>query len=1045
MAITHFTPRLVSRGNGRSVVAAAAYRHCAKMFNEREGRTLDYSRKSGLVHEAFVLPPDAPDWAIRLVAERSVASASEAYWNAVERFEKRGDAQLAKELLMALPIELTAEQNVALVEAFVAQEILPRGLVADWVFHHPQGNPHIHLLTSLRPLTDTGFGAKKLPITNAEGVLTRDGSGRLLYRLWAGDRDDFVQLRQAWLDLVNRHLLVAGHDVQVDGRSYAERGLDIEPTLHLGPAAKAINARDGAAHVARLEHANRQRRRLANQVLRTPGLVIDALSQEHSVFDRRDIARWLHRYFPTDIAGFERAMAASLVHPDLVCLQAESSNSETGGIDPARYSTRHTIALEAAMAERAGRLAEQASHSTAPALVQRVLNEHAKLSSEQRQALLHICEPPSIAAIVGRAGAGKTTMLSAARQIWEGSGYRVIGGALAGKASEGLEIEAGISSRTLASWRLSWGRGQHLPDAKTIFVLDEAGMVGSRQMAELVELVGAAGAKLVMVGDPDQLQPIAAGAAFRALANQIGFAELHTIHRQTTPWMREASMALARGQVKTALVAYRQHGAVLASPTRLEALQALVDHWTATRDTTTSSLILAHRRDDVRALNDMVRASLQQSGELGIGYAFSTTLGQRRFAEGEQIVFLRNDRMLGVKNGMIGQVVTAKPGLLKVAVGEEAHRREIEVAQHLYADLDHGYATTVHKSQGSTVDRVHVLATASLDRHLTYVALTRHRQTLNIFHGAAEFSRAGGFEASLERANTKLSSRDFLNGPDYEAAFRYATNRGLHAIRVAETLLAAQRQWLVQQRIRLREVTARLVARPPFAWLAGDPGPVSEPLFPARTTFSHSVEQIAIDGLKQDAKLQRLALTLRQRLTLIFADPDQAWRRLDPERAITDPAWRNKIEALLHQPERLGALLGQGRFWKKPTQRSLNHNAAANLVACRAELAMFLRFAENILTQLQQTELQRRAALAAPIPALSQAALATLKTWYPIDPVQVSLDRAHPELEREILAFAAAAQQRFGLLPTHADAPRPYPRGGGARGGPGNEPLNNKT
>ena len=164
MAITHFTPQLISRGDGRSAVAAAAYRHCAKMENEREGRVADFSHKPGKVHDEFVLPADAPAWARSLVADQSVAAASEKFWNKVEAFETRKDAQLAKELIMALPRELTTEQNIALMREFVAEHVSTRGLVADWVFHDAPGNPHAHLMTTLRPLIEGGFGGKRVPV-----------------------------------------------------------------------------------------------------------------------------------------------------------------------------------------------------------------------------------------------------------------------------------------------------------------------------------------------------------------------------------------------------------------------------------------------------------------------------------------------------------------------------------------------------------------------------------------------------------------------------------------------------------------------------------------------------------------------------------------------------------------------------------------------------------------------------------------------------------------------------------------------------------------
>ena len=210
MAITHFTPQLISRGEGRSAVAAAAYRHCARMENEREGRVADFSRKPGMVHEEFVLPGDAPDWARALIADRSVAGASEAFWNKVEAFETRKDAQLAKEFILALPRELTAEQNIAMMCEFVAEHVSTRGLVADWVYHDAPGNPHVHLMTTLRPLTEDGFGGKKVLVIAEDGRPVRSKSGQIVYKLWAGDKADFLAMREAWYAAQNKHLELSG-------------------------------------------------------------------------------------------------------------------------------------------------------------------------------------------------------------------------------------------------------------------------------------------------------------------------------------------------------------------------------------------------------------------------------------------------------------------------------------------------------------------------------------------------------------------------------------------------------------------------------------------------------------------------------------------------------------------------------------------------------------------------------------------------------------------------------------------------------------------
>ncbi|OYR18548.1 MobA/MobL family protein, partial [Brucella grignonensis] len=284
MAITHFTPQLIGRGAGRSAVLSAAYRHCAKMEYEAEARTVDYSNKRNLAHEEFLLPPDAPDWARQMIADRPVAGAAEAFWNRVEAFEKRADAQFAKEFIIALPVELSREQNIDLMRQFVF---------------------------GLRPLTESGFGAKKVVVKGDDGQPLRTANGKIQYRLWAGEKAEFLQQRQAWLDLQNHHLALAGLDIRVDGRSYAERGIDMVPTTHIGVAAKAMQGKGGeAGHAIDLERLalhEASRSINARRIEARPELCLDMVTSEKSVFDERDIAKIIHRYID-DVGSFQRLL-----------------------------------------------------------------------------------------------------------------------------------------------------------------------------------------------------------------------------------------------------------------------------------------------------------------------------------------------------------------------------------------------------------------------------------------------------------------------------------------------------------------------------------------------------------------------------------------------------------------------------------------------------------------------------------------------------------------------------------------------------------------
>jgi ATP-dependent exoDNAse (exonuclease V) alpha subunit len=178
------------------------------------------------------------------------------------------------------------------------------------------------------------------------------------------------------------------------------------------------------------------------------------------------------------------------------------------------------------------------------------------LSAEQRGAFEHVTDARGISNVIGYAGTGKSAMLGVAREAWESAGYTVHGAALSGIAAENLESGSGIASRTIASLEHQWGQGRELLTDKSILVIDEAGMIGTRQMERVISEAEKRGAKVVLVGDPEQLQAIEAGASFRSIAERHGAVEITTIRRQSEDWQRDATRQLATGRTDEALTAY---------------------------------------------------------------------------------------------------------------------------------------------------------------------------------------------------------------------------------------------------------------------------------------------------------------------------------------------------------------------------------------------------------------------------------------------------------------------------------------------------------
>jgi Ti-type conjugative transfer relaxase TraA len=775
MAIYHMSMKPIARSGGRSAVASAAYRAAVRLKNERDGLVHDYSNRQGVEHAEIIMPSGVDaDWA----RKRSTL------WNAAERAEKRSDARVAREFEIALPHELNAEQRLALTRVF-AQGLANRyGAAVDFAIHQPGGggdlrNSHAHLMMTTRQVTESGLGDKTM--------LERENRWLLANNLPPAQLQ-LKDIRQVWEQLANRHLAIAGLDIRIDNRSHLEAGITLEPTEHVGVHATQVERQGGTVSRSRISSQSADRN--AEIIRNRPEDILRLITNEKSVFNKYDIARALHRYINDDQQTFQNAFASVLASKALVELKPD--NAQVRGRDgEARYSTVEIVAIEAAMAKSAVAMHERRKFGVARRYVDAAIAEQDRsiqaasgspgqgLSAEQRGAIEHVTASSQIAAVVGLAGAGKSTMLAAARHAWEAQGYRVQGAALAGKAAEGLEESSGISSRTLASWDYSWQNNRSRLSARDVFVIDEAGMVGSRQLARFVDEVNRAGAKLVLVGDHEQLQAIGAGAPFRAIAQAVGHAQLSEVRRQKADWQKQASIDFASHRTVEGLAAYEAHGNVQLKANREDVLAAVVADYVADRSGNPNGtrIAMAHRRRDVAAINAGVRAALQARGELAKGIAgsvdrgdeltYQTSVGKRAFAPGDRIVFLENNRDLGVKNGMLGEVIAVAPDAIQVRLDGKAQpsggQREVTIPANSYQAFDHGYATTIHKTQGATVDRSFVLASGTMDRHLTYVAMTRHRESVQLYAGLDEFKTVQSLGETLSRSGVKETTLDYSN------------------------------------------------------------------------------------------------------------------------------------------------------------------------------------------------------------------------------------------------------------------------------------------
>ena len=728
MAIYHFSAKIVSRANGSSAVASAAYRAAGRLPDERLGRDHDFSNKAGVIHSEVMLP----EGSLERLSDRAVL------WNTVEACEKRKDAQLARDVEFSIPRELSREQGVALAREFVAKEFVDRGMVADLNVHWDFAKdgtpkPHAHVMLAMRSVGPDGFGAK-----------VREWNARDVLQGW----------REAWAAHVNDRLAELGIEARIDHRTLAAQGIDLEPQNKIGPAGARRELRGEVAD--RAEDHVRIARDNGAKILADPTIALEAITRGQATFTTSDLAMFIHRHSDGK-EQFDAVMGAVRASPELIALGEDGKGNE-------RFTARAMIDVEARLEAESASLAGARQHG-----VQETRRRDAlalsearglTLSFEQRAAFEHVTGDRGLASVVGYAGSGKSAMLGVARAAWTAQGYRVRGVALSGIAAKNLEGGSGIASRTIASMEHQWAQGRDLLTRNDVLVIDEAGMIGTRQMERVLSAAASAGAKVFMVGDPEQLQAIEAGAAFRALTERHGAVEITGIRRQHDDWQREATKAFATGRTAEAIRGYGDHGMVAAADTREAARDALVAGWDRARvaEPGKSRIILTHTNAEVRDLNELARAKVRDAGGLCDDVAVTAERGERTFASGDRLMFLKNERSLGVKNGTLGTIeeVFSRRMVVRLDSGQTV-RFDLKD----YAHVDHGYAATIHKSQGVTVDQAHVLATPGLDRHGAYVALTRHRERVELHYGRDDFADERALVRTLSRERAKDMAGDY--------------------------------------------------------------------------------------------------------------------------------------------------------------------------------------------------------------------------------------------------------------------------------------------
>ena len=461
-------------------------------------------------------------------------------------------------------------------------------------------------------------------------------------------------------------------------------------------------------------------------------LGVHGLTARQATFTRRDLIRSVASHAPLGMSRPQLEATVDWILADRDSVQPLPPRLHDGETEPEamlrwtetghdlRYTTPEMFALERGMVATAQARAGAGVGMARADMVEAAMAARPTLTADQRTMIEEVClSPAGVLVIEGDAGVGKTYALEVCREAFDASGVEVVGCALAGRAAELLEEGSDIASTTVAT-TLHQLQLERLPYGG-VLVVDEAGMLGDRQLAELVSLAARDEAKLVVVGDPFQLQPIEAGAPMRTLSDHIGRVELHENIRQQEAWERAALQLLRNGEAHAAYREYQRYDRIHDAHTAAERRVQVIEDHARLEAGGLDTVILALRRDEVATLNELAHARSVAEGRV---HGPALSVGDKEYQVGDRVICLANEHSGAVNNGTRG-VVTAVDVERQTLTLERPDKRHLTLDTTHYDAIDRGYALTVHKAQGMTADIALVVGSDGGTREWAYTAMSR--------------------------------------------------------------------------------------------------------------------------------------------------------------------------------------------------------------------------------------------------------------------------------------------------------------------------------
>ncbi len=460
------------------------------------------------------------------------------------------------------------------------------------------------------------------------------------------------------------------------------------------------------------------------------------LLEDDSVFNKKAVIRFAEKHI--DVEEREVFLGQFWSSKELV-LVAENL-----------YTSKTVLREEQKLLRMAARLAGKSRFIVEP-------RHEIELNAEQKRVIDYVCRGSNLTCIEGRAGTGKSRALCAVRDTYEAEGYIVRGLAPTSSVAHDMQQNGFKYSYNVHSFLY---RQYHdrlkIAQRKEIWLVDEAAMVPNPVMGELLDVAWRNNAKVVLIGDEKQLCAIGRGGAFKACVERFGSVSLEQIVRQKDEHCRVITENIAAGKIREALFQMNENGAWNHKETEQEAIQNMMNIWYENykKQPQNSFVLLEYRNEYVRLFNSHIHDVLQARGELGSDNIKVNTAryGFMNFSMGDSIVFRANNAELGMHNGQRGILIAADRHRFVVQINDN---QSIEFDPYQYTDFQHGYAGTIHSTQGLTFDYVYTLHSHHVDQRLFYVANSRHKLSCHYF--------SYGDQARVYQDVSRLPARDFCS------------------------------------------------------------------------------------------------------------------------------------------------------------------------------------------------------------------------------------------------------------------------------------------